>query len=221
MVVSGHAKFIENGGEADMKLYYSPGACSLAPMIIAEWLFIKLNLQKVDLRNPDEYFLRVNPLGSVPLLQMNNGDYKNQVDAILQYFCALNPEGMLVGKDIFEWFELDRWVAFLTGDFHPPFGVWFHPGRYTTEEDDASIAAVKAAAVNRIHRVAKVLEDQVGSTEHIVLGRRTLVDAYAYSMVRWIDLLDGSFDPYPNLKRFMDHMSADSSVQHALAKEST
>ncbi len=92
-----------------MKLYYSPGACSLAPMILAEWLFIKFDIQKVDLRNPDPYFLKINPIGSVPLLQMNNGDYKNQVDAILQYFCALNPEGRLVGKDIFEWFELDRW----------------------------------------------------------------------------------------------------------------
>jgi len=75
-------------------------------MILAEWLFIKFDLQKVDLQNPDPYFLRINPLGYVPLLQMNKGDYKNQVDAILQYFCALNPEGKLVGNDIFEWFEL-------------------------------------------------------------------------------------------------------------------
>ena len=153
-----------------MKLYYSPGACSLAPMILAEWLFIKFDIQKVDLRNPDPYFLKINPLGSVPLLQMNNGDYKNQVDAILQYFCALNPEGKLVGNDIFEWFELDRWVAFLTGDFHPAFYPWFCSGCFTTAEDDDSIAAVKTAAVKRIHRVAKVLEDQVGTTHHIVLG---------------------------------------------------
>ena len=202
-----------------MKLYYSPGACSLAPMILAEWLFIKFDIQKVDLRNPDPYFLKINPIGSVPLLQMNNGDYKNQVDAILQYFCALNPEGKLVGKDIFEWFELDRWVAFLTGDFHPAFYPWFCPGCLTTAEDEDSIAAVKAAAVNRIHRVAKVLEDQVGTTHHIVLNRRTLLDAYAYAMVRWINQLDGGLEPYPNLQRFMDHMSKDYGVQQALIRE--
>ena len=202
-----------------MKLFYSPGACSLAPMILAEWLFIKLDLKKVNLRDPDDVFRHNSPLGAVPLLQMNNGDFKTQVDAILQYFCALNPEGKLVGEDVFEWFELDRWVAFLTGDFHPAFGIWFRPGRFTTEEDDASIAAVKAAAEKRIHRVAKVLEDQVDSTEHIVLNRRTLVDAYAYSMVRWLEKLEGGFDPYPNLKRFMDHMSEDSGVLHALSRE--
>jgi glutathione S-transferase len=49
--------------------------------LCAEWLFIKFDIQKVDLRNPAPYFLKINPIGSVPLLQMNNGDYKNQVDA--------------------------------------------------------------------------------------------------------------------------------------------
>lgn len=203
-----------------MKLFYSPGSCSLAPMIVAEWLDIKLTLQKIDLKNVDDYFLSNNPLGAVPVLQMNNGDYKNQVDAILQYFCALNPEGKLVGKDIFDWFEIDRWIAFLTGDFHPAFGIWFNPWRYTTEEDEASIAAVKAAAVKRIHRVAAVLENQIGTTNHIVLGRRTLLDAYAFSMVRWIDNLEGGFEPYPNMQRFMDRMKQDQQVQSALIKES-
>jgi len=203
-----------------MKLFYSRGACSLAPIIVSEWLDIKLTLQKVDLKNPGDYYLSNNPLGAVPVLQMNNGDYKNQVDAILQYFCALNPEGKLVGHDIFEWFEIDRWIAFLTGDFHPAFGVWFNPGRYTTAEDESSIAAVKAAAVNRIHRVAAVLEKHIGASDHIVLDRRTLLDAYAFSMVRWIDKLDGGFDPYPNIKRFMDHMKEDPHVQKALIKES-
>ena len=80
-----------------MKLYYSPGACSLAPMILAEWLFIKFDIQKVDLRNPDPYFLKINPLGSVPLLQMNNGDHKNQVDAILQYFLRVESGGQIGG----------------------------------------------------------------------------------------------------------------------------
>ena len=202
-----------------MKLYYSPGACSLAPIILAEWLFIKLELKRVNLANPDPYFLTVNPLGAVPVLQMNDGEYKNQVDAILQYFCALNPEGKLVGNNIFDWFEIDRWVAFLTGDFHPAFGAWLVPGRYTTAKDEKSIAAVKAAAEDRIHCVARVLEDQVGSTEHIVLNRRTLVDAYAYAMVRWLKNLEGGFDGYPNLNRFMNHMSDDPGVQQALRRE--
>jgi len=203
-----------------MKLFYAPGTCSLAPIIISEWLGLKLDLQKVDIKNPSDFFLRINPLGSVPVLQMNNGDYKNQVDAILQYLCALNPEGKLVGKDIFEWFEIDRWIAFLTGDFHPAFNIWFRPARYTTETGDEAIAAVRAAAENRIHRVSRVLEQQIGTTENIVLGRRTLVDGYAYSMLRWLDKLEGGFGPYPSIRRFMERMKEDPYVHKALIRES-
>ncbi len=92
-------------------------------------------------------------------------------------------------------------------------------GCFTTAEDGDSIGAVKAAAVKRIHRVAKVLEDQVGTTHHIVLNRRTLLDAYAYSMIRWIKQLEGGLAPYPNLQRFMDYMSKDYGVQQALIRE--
>lgn len=203
-----------------MRLFYSPGACSLAPIIVAEWLGIKLTLQKVDLQNLDESFLRDNPLGAVPVLQMNDGEYKNQVDAILQYFCALNPEGKLVGTDIFEWFEVDRWIAFLTGDFHPAFAPWFHPTRFTTATDEASLAAVRTATINHIHKVTGVLENKIGSTHHIVLGRRTLVDAYAFSMLRWLEYMGGGMDSYPNIRRFMDYMRADLGVQQALIRES-
>ena len=56
-----------------MNLFYTPGTCSLAPIIVAEWLDIKLKLRKVDLQNPDSYFLSINPLGSVPVLEMNTG----------------------------------------------------------------------------------------------------------------------------------------------------
>lgn len=203
-----------------MKLFYSRDACSLAPMIVAEWLDITLTLQKVDLANPGDYFLSRNPLGSVPVLEMNNGESKNQVDAILQYFCALNPEGKLAGNDIFEWLEIDRWIAFLTGDFHPAFNAWFNPRGFTTAQDDASIEAVRAAAVNRIHRVAAVLEEQIGTTNHIALDRRTLLDPYAFSMLRWVGYLEGRFDRYPNMRRFLDHMRKDPDVQKALIKES-
>lgn len=203
-----------------MKLYYSPGACSLAPMIVAEWLGIKLTLQKVDLQNLDEGFLLNNPMGAVPVLQMNDGEYKNQVDAILQYFCALNPEGKLVGSDIFEWFEVDRWIAFLTGDFHPAFAPWFKPTRFTTATDEASLAAVRTAAVNHINKATVVLENKIGSAHHIVLERRTLVDAYAFSMLRWIDYMGGGMGSYPNIRRFMEYMRADYGVQQALIKES-
>lgn len=203
-----------------MKLYYSPGACSLAPMILAEWLDLPLDIERVTDRGPGSAFSKINPLGAVPALEMDDGRIRNQVDAILQYFLALRPGSDLGARgDIDETFELDRWIAFLTGDFHPPFGVWFNPRRFTTDHSDASLAAVKAAAAMRIAAMAGILEDQIGEEGYVALHRKTLLDAYAYSMVRWIKNLEGGFEPYPKLRGFMARMSEDEGVRLAVQRE--
>lgn len=203
-----------------MKLYYAPGTCALAPVILAEWLELPLDIEQVNHREPDPAYLAKNPLGAVPALELDDGTVKTQVDAILQYFCKLRPDsGLDGGPDKLDSFELHRWVAFLTGDFHPPFGAWFNPRRFTTDHSDAGLAAVKEAVAERIARVTQVLEDQLGDDAHVALGRRTLLDAYAYAMVRWIRLLPGGFEPYPKLAAFMSAMSDDSGVQRALARE--
>lgn len=204
-----------------MKLYYAPGTCALAPMILAEWLGLPLEIERVDHRNPDPAYLAKNPLGAVPALELPSGRVFTQVDAILQYFCALRPEGGLgPGADTLDQFEAHRWVAFLTGDFHPPFGGWFNPRRFTTDHSEPSLAAVRQALAQRIARVARVLEAQVGGGAHIALGRRTFLDAYAFAMVRWIRNLDDGFGPYPNLARFMAAMAGDPGVARALERES-
>ena len=203
-----------------MKLYYAPGTCALAPMILAEWLELPLDIEQVNHRDPDPAYLAKNPLGAVPALELDDGRVMTQVDAILQYFCELRPgSGLEGGVDILDRFELHRWVAFLTGDFHPPFGAWFNPRRFTTDHSEAGLAAVKEAMALRIATVARVLDDQVSETGHVALGRRTLLDAYAYAMVRWIRFLDGGFDDYPALSAFMDDLSSDPGVQRALARE--
>lgn len=204
-----------------MKLYYAPGTCALAPMILAEWLELPLDIERVDHRNPDVSYLAKNPLGAVPALELGSGRVFTQVDAILQYFCELRPDAGLDGRgEILDQFELHRWVAFLTGDFHPPFGAWFNPRRFTTDHSAPALAAVKDAMAQRLATVAGVLEQQVGGGTHIALGRRTLLDAYAYAMVRWLARLEGGFGPYPNLVRFMAAMDADAGVQRALERES-
>lgn len=203
-----------------MKLYYAPGTCALAPVILVEWLDLPLELEKVNHKDPDEDYLAKNPLGAVPALELADGQVRNQVDAILQYFLALKPgSGFGPGDDPEDGLEFHRWNAFLTGDLHPPFGAWFNPGRFTTDHSEGSLAAVKQAVGERIARVTRVLEDQVDEEGHIALGRRTMLDAYAYAMVRWIRNLDGGFDPYPKLAHFIETMKQDAGVRRALERE--
>lgn len=204
-----------------MKLFYSPGACSLAPIILAEWLGLPLELERANPREPSPEFLAINPLGAVPALQLESGQVFTQVDAILQYFLAVREGHSLgAGDDPLDQFEVHRWLAFLTGDFHPPFGGWFNPKRFTTDHSETSVKATRDAFEARIKTVTAVLEEHIGQGQHMALGRRTLLDAYAYAMVRWLKNLPGGFDDFPNLKRFIDTMGEDSGVQAALARES-
>jgi glutathione S-transferase len=203
-----------------MKLFYAAKTCSLAPIILAEWLDIELSLEPVNHRQPSAAYLRINPLGAVPALQLDDGRIFTQVDAILQYFCSLRPDSGLDGEtDSLERFELHRWVAFLTGDFHPPFGGWFNPARFTVDHSESSLKAVKQGFEQRIRQVTDVLEAQLGGGEHIALGRRTLLDAYAFAMVRWLRLLPGGTAPWPGLEKFLEAMESDAGVHSALLKE--
>lgn len=203
-----------------MKLFYGNGTCALGPIILAEWLDLPLEIEKVNLREPSEAFLAANPLGAVPALELDDGRAMTQVDAIMGYFMDLKPgSGLDAGDDIMDRFELHRWQAFLTGDFHPPFGVWFNPARYTTTDTDEARQAVKDAAEKRVRRVTAELEKQIGDGEHIVLGRRTLLDAYAYAMLRWLRNLEKDLSPWPNVARFIDAMERDEGVRAARERE--
>lgn len=203
-----------------MKLYYSPGACSLAPIILAEWLGLPLEIEKVNLKDPGDAFLKANPLGAVPTLVLDDGTSMTQVDAIMGYFMDLRPDSELdAGNDIMDRFELHRWQALLTGDYHPPFGTWFNPGRFTTDHSDEGLMVVKNATEQRISKVTAELEAQIGDGEHIVLGRRTFIDAYAYAMLRWLRLLDEDLEPWPNVARFLTALEQDAGVTNALARE--
>jgi glutathione S-transferase len=211
-----------NKGSNDMKLFYSKGACSLAPIILADWLELELDIERVNLRQPGEDFLKANPLGAVPALLLDDGRAMTQVDAIMGYLTDLQPgSGLDAGEDVMERFEFHRWQAFLTGDYHPAFGVWFNPARFTTDHGEESLKAVKDAAANRIRKVAGELEAQIGDGTHIVLDRRTLLDAYAYAMLRWLRFLDGDLEPWPNIARFLSAMEDDAGVQRALERESS
>ena len=203
-----------------MKLYYSPGACSLAPIILAEWLGIPMKVEKVNLRSPDDAFLKANPLGAVPALILDDGTAMTQADAILAYLDDLATDTMMDGgDDIMERFEFHRWQAFLTGDYHPPFGTWFNPARYTSDHSETGLSNVKAATEERIRRVTNQMEAQIGSGNHVVLGRRTLLDAYGYAMLRWLRILEQDLEPWPNIARFLSTMEQDAGVQAALTRE--
>jgi glutathione S-transferase len=200
-----------------MKLYYFPGSCALAPHIVLEWLGADFEAVRITKGDPD--YLAINPLGVVPALD-HDGRIHTQADAILHYLAELNPDASLGGHGTpAENYELNNWMAFLTGDLHPAFFPFFNSQRYTTDESDAALAAVKAAAANRVDHYYSFMETHLADHDFLVGDSRTIADAYAIPMLRWGRLLEKKLPEYPSLNAYLERFESDEPVRRALREQ--
>src|ERR1700710_1234575 len=115
-----------------MKLYYSPGACSLSPHIVAEEAGIVLEYVKVHLNthttDAGEDFYAINPKGYVPALLLDDGSLLSEGPAIVQYLADLKPEAGLIPRngDVARYHVLE-WLAYINSEMHKTFSPVFGP----------------------------------------------------------------------------------------------
>jgi glutathione S-transferase len=187
--------------------------------VVLEWIGKPYEAEQVDFNDPA--FLELNPAGAVPVLDTGEGWTLTQVGAVLQYLARRFPEADLsVGGSLREEAELERWSSFFTGDLHPAFSPLFVPQRYTTAEDESALDAVKAAAIELVCKRYDLLENHLDGNNHILGGKRTILDAYAFPMLRWGNkMLPDGLNSYPNLRRFHDTLAIDPTVQRVLKDE--
>ena len=152
-----------------LKLYYYPGACSLAPHVVLEWIGAPYEAIRVNLGDPA--YNAINPAGAVPALDTGEGWILTQAGAVLHYLARRFPEARL-GSDGSprDEAELDRWSHFLTGDLHPAFFPLFSPQRYTTSQDAAALEAVKTAAQALIAKKLDLLDAHLALKDHMLGG---------------------------------------------------
>jgi glutathione S-transferase len=198
-----------------MLLYYAPGTCALACWIALEWAGADYAVEKVDPRS--DAYRKVNSLGAVPAIDIGGERPMTQADAILQYVAELHGDKNL-GADpgLDARFEFNEAMAFLTGDFHPAFWPYFTPERFTTDEREEALDAVRAAAQPRVERVLKHLDGLIGTTGHVYRGKRSVADPYAFVMARWSERFPKSWRDYPHVAAFMHTMEADEAVGRVL-----
>lgn len=200
-------------------LFYAVGACSLAPHVTLEWIGAPYDAIKVQYGSRD--LLAVNPAGAVPALQEDDGWLLTQCGAILDYLASKHPEaGLGGGNGIRAKAELHRWSAFFTSDVHAAFWPIFVPDRYTTDGNKAAQQAVVEAGQKLVAKQFGILDRHLEDREYILDGGRSVIDAYAFPMIRWgINLLPGGLQAYPNVQALHDRLAADPSVQKVLARE--
>ena len=198
-------------------LYYSPGACSLAPHIVLEWIGQPYDAVRVAFGDPD--YLEINPAGAVPALDTGEGWTLTQAGAILAYLAGRFPQARLAGGDsLREKAEIDRWSHFLTGDLHPAYYPFFMPTRYTTTIGPEAVKSTKDAAVRLVRRKYDLLDAHLAGSAFMVGDARTYVDAYAFPMERWsaYALPDG-LAAWPNIRAHHDRLAEDEAVKRVLA----
>lgn len=200
-----------------MKLYYYPGACSLADHIVLEWIgapYDLVEMSRATVKSPE--YLAINPGGNVPLLQ--DGDLLlTENVAILVYLAELHPEARLLGDGTLRGrAEVLRWLAFLNSDVHGAFKPIFSPTRFLPDEafatDLANAARIRVRAF--LERLDAQLEDRDWLT-----GERSIADPYLFVMLRWAVNQGVDMRGLDGLAAFMERMYEDVDVQVAIGIE--
>ncbi len=201
-----------------MKLFYAPGTCALAPHIVLEWVGEPYDLEKVQPRSPE--YLKINPLGQVPAMIDGSSGVMNQADAILKYLANKYPDAHL-GDDgtLQDAYELDRWLAFFTGDVHPSFFPYFAPNRYWADNNESALKSIKESSYKLVDRVFKHLDEHLDGKNYIIGNRRTIADPYAFAMIRWGNNLPKPLSEYPNIYRFYQQLREDEGVKWAMEQQ--
>ncbi|MDX1977536.1 MAG: glutathione S-transferase N-terminal domain-containing protein [Pseudanabaenaceae cyanobacterium bins.68] len=204
-----------------MQLFYLPGACSLAPHIVLEWIaaatgetFSLFRVERGTTRSPE--YLRVNPLGKVPALLVKPELLLVEAAAILLYLAEQYP-ALDLGYGDRPKYELHRWLSHFTGNVHPAFFPFFAPQRYSSNPDWHQVLREHAFGV--IGEQLEFLNTHMSDRAHMLADRRTILDPYLFVFLRWSKSLPKSVQEYEHLHRFYREFAQDPGVQRALTEQ--
>jgi glutathione S-transferase len=198
-----------------MKLYYAPGACSLAPHIVAREAGLPIALEKVDLAArktaSGQAFNEINPKGYVPALALTDGQVLTEVSALVQYLADQAPAaGLVPTAGTVERYRLLEWLGFISTEIHKGFGpLW----------NSANPEAVRQAAIDKLHQRFAYLDKQLNGRSYLLGDRFSVADAYAFTVLNWANFHKLDLSAYLNLRAFMGRVAARPKVQEALQAE--
>ena len=198
-----------------MKLYYYPGACSLATHIVAREAGVAFTLEKVDLANrtteTGASFTAINPKGYVPALGLQDGSVLTEASAIVQYLADSQPASDLApAHGTMERYRLLEWLGFISTEIHKGFGLLWNPA--TPDE-------VKAATKERLASRFAYLDEKLGQQPFLTGSKFTIADAYLFTVVNWTNFHGIDISSFPNLQSFQARVASRPSVQQALEAE--
>jgi glutathione S-transferase len=198
-----------------MKLYFSPGACSLSPHIVLHEAGLNADYQQVDTRTKEMVgggdLRTINPKGTVPTLQLDDGTVLTEGAVIVQYLADQAPGANLAPpQGSLERYRLQEWLNYIASELHTTFGQMFSP-----TATDASRQRQKELLAPKFDFVERSLADKP-----FLMGETfTVADAYLATVLTWSIPTATDLSPWPALKAYHGRMLARPAVRTALREE--
>jgi glutathione S-transferase len=196
-----------------MKLYYAPGACSLASHILIEELGLAFTYEKVDLKahktERGEDYTRINPKGYVPALELEDGTLLTENVALLPYLALQKPEAGLAPQDEMGWARLMEWLGYITSELHKSFGPIFHK----KNEDAANEAR------SNIEKRLRFVDNELEGKTFLLGGRFSVADAYLFVMLTWCPKASIDLAKFPALVLYREKLGNRPSIKAAMKAE--
>jgi glutathione S-transferase len=198
-----------------MKLYYTPGACSVSPHIALCEAGIPHEIDKVDLKekktSTGANYMAINPKGYIPALQLDNGELLVEGAVIVQYIADQKPESGLAPKaGTMERYRLQEWLTFISSELHKTFSPLFNAAM--PEEG-------KKIFRDRLAMRFGYVDKQLAGKDYLMGSKFCVADGYLYNMVRWARRVNLDLTAFPNVVAFEKRMEARPKVIEALKAE--
>ena len=198
-----------------MKLYFSPGACSLASHITLRELGLKFEIEKVDIKAKKTAsgadFNAINSKGYVPVLEIENGVFLTEGTAILQYLADKKPEaGLAPANGTLPRYRMQEWLGFINSEIHKTFSPLFSPD--TPEQ-------TRNGSIEKLGKRFDYVQSKLGDNEYLTGKQFTIADAYLYTVINWTQFVGIDLGKWPVLKAFHARVAARPTVQAAHAAE--
>jgi glutathione S-transferase len=198
-----------------VKLYYSNGACSLSPHIVLResglpFTLVRASTKTHALDDGTDYYT-INPKGSVPLLELDNGERLSEGPVIVQYIADHAPAANLAPPaGTMPRYRVQEWLNFITSELHKGYSPLFRP---TTPDE------FKAIARENLKTKYAYVDAQLAGKDYLMGDRFSIPDAYLFTVTNWAGAVGLDLSAFRNVAAFMERMRARPAVQEALKAE--
>lgn len=197
-----------------MKLYFSPGSCSMAEHIALREAGLSFEVVRVDLRTGlcnGEPFKNLNPKGYVPALQLDDGQWLTEGVALLSFIADQAPQaGLLPENGSWARYKALEWLTFISTELHKGFSPLWSP---------SSGIADKEAAWDRLSQRLTFVDEQLKRNDFILGRQFSVADAYLFTVLNWAGMLKRSLEQWPAICAYMQKVRQRPAVAAVLQAE--